>query len=208
MKKLLIIALLLGASVNAQTKVYNIFIDLTDEALVESYKEQIMESLPVIIRKNKDNTVELNILPITNIAGFKSKKSVLTPSPWYANSLVTEDKEKAWIKQVSRELDKFEFGTGYGQTRIYDNLNRIKSKTSTIIVFSDLIENSDDVSLYKSYPNLDVAVKLTTIHMPNVYFVRGIANHLDQDLIRLSDYAEKFWKQVIPGISIELRLDL
>lgn len=219
---MLVIALMFAASVNAQKNtVFNIFIDLTEEGLIESYKKQVIEAVPEILNEagiwiqdgvyTGEAGVELRFHPITNIAGLASTKVVIPFKEefWYDNVYVRNDEIRKAIKKIPSALKRFSYGEGYDYTRIYDNIKSVPGvENSVVIVFSDLFENSDDVSVYDAYPNVLTHDALEKLKLKDVYFVRGINEPSNQSYIRLSEYAMDFWKSTIPGVIISSKLEL
>ena len=191
MKKLiLILTLVLGMTVNAQTNLY-VGIDLTDPTLIEQYKERALKEIKSLI---SDEGVNLTLFPISNNAGNGSKMMHLPKYNWWDGHVIRGNDINAFIKKVKKELNTSRYSANkYPKTRIYDNLVRYKDvKNPVIFILSDLFDNYSNNKEY------------APLMFKHITFIRGISpgGELDMKYISSGDAMEQFWNELIPNVNI------
>ena len=199
MKKILIIiALAFVANVNAQMKSYYIGIDLTEESLIDTYKDKIIKEVGYISNKYADQGIRIILFPITNVAGYTSREIGIPTKSWMDSPPRRKMKADSIAIRVRAELNKSTYSfKNYPRTRIYDNLVKFHGLKDIIVyVFSDLFENY----AIQTYD----ASKLSKLNFKNINFIRGIdeSKRTNLQYIADGDIAEEFWKQVIPNVKI------
>ena len=209
MKKLIItLALVIGMVANAQkTSTFYFFVDLTHEPLIQSYVDLVKAELPSILKGTKSgNGVVVHLVPITNFTYLTPKtiKLAARDIPWYENEYLRQDELSAFKASFEKGLKVFDFGDGYPNTRIYEellaNMKDIKDSKATVMVLSDLYENAEGkVQLHKTYPR-DVSSQYDPLFFDDITIVQGITKGDDP---KNADYVLKFWRTILPGTNVD-----
>ena len=204
---LLIFMIAFTMNVSAQhNSLYYVFIDVTDSALVDTFKKQVKKAGPQMIAQagvKKGNGIEIKFFSISNLKQGVRASLKVTPREisFFESKYDRPDEIEEATNKLPGILKKF-VKDAYPHTRIVDavsaEMNKFKAsraKYKTIIVFSDLFENYTTSSQ-------------ETLDWENIYFVRGIAKPGDQNYVKAGDAHENKWKQRIPNVIISTELEL
>ena len=209
-KLLLILALAVGMTASAQKQTnYYFFIDLTAPELIEDFKEQAYAKIDKsgLSKDNGCNGIKLTVVPITDVPFLQPAKASIVAGgdecTWYANPMDRKKSVKNFNRSIDKALGKYYYGDGYPLTRIYETVMgemvEIKNQNAKVFVFSDMFENTDDFSMFSTFPK-DIDGTYESIKGLDVTLIQGIANDTET---KKADYALMFWTKVFPGAEVE-----
>ena len=184
-----------------------IWIDLTDELILDSHKEKAKDAVNALYGGlgDRDNGLKIKVMAINHRLISDDIYVIDLPkgsSNGFCLNCQSVKERKAQVKKKKQEaldaIDKLNPIKIY-QTRIYENLRREfknlnkESGKKYAIVFSDLLENSHKISLYGNIPDASVVDFGVDLSDMEIYLIRDCRQ--DQDSNDLCDDAVNFWAE-------------
>ena len=192
---------------SAQEKTVYMWIDLTDEVLMDAHKEKAKEAAKMLFNSKSglDGSIKFKIMGINHELISNTQMIVNLPKGTSGSLCITCQSKKERTNQVSKALnellrviDEVQPIAIY-ETRIYENMNEELWNLSDergekyAIVFSDLLENSPVTSMYSSggadVSKIKFGADLSNI---NVYLIRSCRQEKDFNV--MCDEAISFWR--------------
>jgi hypothetical protein len=144
-----------STSVNTNVTELTVMRDITDVQLAQP---QLTDIVPLLNLNNaKWNGAEVRFLDITDVSYNHTYQAIINPeNQWMGNEFDREKKVKDFYAQITQILTNLEKETnGKDNSSIYlpiaNELNRLsqsKAEKRILLVYSDLMENTDELSFY------------------------------------------------------------
>jgi hypothetical protein len=148
--------ILASTTVNTNVTELTVMRDITDNQLAQPQLADIVSILN--LDNSKWNGADVRFLDITDVSyNHTYESSINAENQWMGNDFDREQKVKNFYAQITQILTNLEKeSSGKNNSSIYTpiarELNRLSKSSAqqkTMLVYSDLMENTDEFSLYK-----------------------------------------------------------
>ena len=224
---LLIIFCSLFADTKSNLSAVSVIVDITDPLTVKPNAEEIKSLFN--LNENKWEGVDFRLLYITNVSYNPNYETNIEPeNQWLSNQFQRNEKIKNFYADIDKIInDTSSESIGKDNSAVYfpiaEELNRLsqsKATTKEMFIYSDLMENTDELSFYdkntfellKDKPDkiknyFDSQIKLNNLSGIKIYLIYQPTNtKQDDDYKVVSDFYKILFQS--KGATVEITANM